>query len=90
MISHLQGALAKRHEARQSIELRIDGIGYEVLLPTFVWRALEETAMGSEVELEIFYHVTERQPTEQEWRERLFGSEGVLRDAVRNRSAIEA
>jgi Holliday junction DNA helicase RuvA len=63
MISHLQGALAKRHEGRQSIELRIDGIGYEVLLPTFVWRALEETAMGSEVELEIFYHVTERQPT---------------------------
>lgn len=27
---------------------------------------------------------------EQEWRERLFGSEGVLRDAVRNRSAIVA
>jgi Holliday junction DNA helicase RuvA len=63
MISHLSGSLAKRHEARQSIELRIDGVGYEVLLPTFVWRALEETAMGSEVEFEIYYHVPERQPT---------------------------
>jgi Holliday junction DNA helicase RuvA len=63
VISHLTGALTKRHEARQSIELRIDGVGYEVLLPTFVWRALEETPLGDEVSLEIYYHVPERQPT---------------------------
>ena len=63
MISHLSGRLAKKHEGRQAIELTVNGVGYEVLLPTFVWRALEETALGQEVELEIYYHVPERQPT---------------------------
>ena len=63
MISHLTGTLTKKTEARQSIELTLSGVGYEVLLPTFVWRALEDTALGEEVSLEIFYHVPERQPT---------------------------
>jgi Holliday junction DNA helicase RuvA len=63
MISHLTGAITKKHEGRQSIEITIAGIGYEVALPTFVWRALEETPLGEEVSLEIFYQVSERQPT---------------------------
>ncbi len=63
MISHLTGALTKRNESRQAIELTVGGVGYEVQLPTFVWRALEETPLGEEVSLEIFYQVTERQPT---------------------------
>ncbi|MCH7719274.1 MAG: hypothetical protein IIB21_07370 [Chloroflexi bacterium] len=63
MISHLIGTLTKKHEKRQAIELSVNGVGYEVLLPTFVWRALEETPLGEAVELEIFYHVPERQPT---------------------------
>jgi Holliday junction DNA helicase RuvA len=63
MISHLTGALTKRNEARQAIEITIGGIGYEVALPTFVWRSLEDTPIGSEVSLDIFYQVTERQPT---------------------------
>jgi len=63
MISHLTGSLTKKHEDRQAIELSLNGVGYEVRLPTFVWRALEETPLGEEVALEIFYHVTERQPT---------------------------
>jgi Holliday junction DNA helicase RuvA len=63
MISHLIGTLTKKHEKRQAIELSVNGVGYEVLLPTFVWRALEETPLGETVELEIFYHVPERQPT---------------------------
>ncbi len=63
MISHLTGSLTKRHAARQAVELTINGVGYEVLLPTFVWRALEETPLGEEVSLEIYYHVPERQPT---------------------------
>lgn len=63
MISHLTGALTKRHEGRQAVEITINGVGYEVALPTFVWRSLEETALGAEVSLEIFYQVTERQPT---------------------------
>ncbi len=63
MISHLAGTLTKKHEDRQAVELSVNGVGYEVLLPTFVWRAMEETPLGEAVELEIFYHVAERQPT---------------------------
>jgi Holliday junction DNA helicase RuvA len=63
VISHLTGTLTKKHAERQAIELSVNGVGYEVLLPTFVWRALEETPLGQEVALEIFYHVAERQPT---------------------------
>ena len=63
MISHLTGTLSKRHEDRQAIELTVNGVGYEVLLPTFVWRAMESTPVGEETELEIYYHVAERQPT---------------------------
>ena len=63
MISHLTGTLAKKHRERQAIELSVNGVGYEVHLPTFVWRALEETPLGDELSLEIFYHVPERQPT---------------------------
>jgi len=63
MISHLTGMLTKKTEARQSIEMTINGIGYEVLLPTFVWRALEQTSLGEEVSFEIYYHVPERSPT---------------------------
>ena len=63
MISHLAGVLTKKHESRQAIEITTNGIGYEVLLPTFVWRALEETPLGEEVEFDIYYHVNERSPT---------------------------
>lgn len=63
MISHLTGALTAKHEARQAVEITVGGVGYEVHLPTFVWRALEETPLGDEVDLEIYYHVPERQPT---------------------------
>jgi len=63
MISHLTGALTKKNDGRQSVEITTGGVGYEVALPTFVWRALEETPLGDEVSLEIFYHVPERQPT---------------------------
>ena len=63
MISHLAGILTKKHESRQAIELSVNGIGYEVMLPTFVWRALEETPIGEPAEFDIFYNVTERQPT---------------------------
>ncbi|MDP3768430.1 MAG: Holliday junction branch migration protein RuvA [Dehalococcoidia bacterium] len=63
MISHLSGTLTKKHEQRQAVEMAVNGVGYEVLLPTFVWRALEETPVGEQLELEIYYHVPERQPT---------------------------
>lgn len=63
MISRLAGTLTKKHSGRQAIELSLGGVGYEVFLPTFVWRSLEEKPLGEDVELEIYYHVPERQPT---------------------------
>jgi Holliday junction DNA helicase RuvA len=63
MISHLSGTLTKKLDARQAVEVTISGVGYEVLLPAFVWRSLEGTPVGSKVEFEIYYHVPERSPT---------------------------
>lgn len=63
MISHLAGVLTKKHEGRQAIELSVNGIGYEVMLPTFVWRAVEDQPIGEPAEFDIFYQVSERQPT---------------------------
>lgn len=40
------------------------GVGYEISLPTYVYQSLANDGIreNSEVELEIYYHVTERQP----------------------------
>jgi Holliday junction DNA helicase RuvA len=63
VISHLHGTLSKKIEDRNAIELTVGGVGYDIHLPAFVWRALEATPLGGEVDLEIFYHVPERAPT---------------------------
>jgi Holliday junction resolvasome RuvABC DNA-binding subunit len=63
MISHLTGSLTKKHDDRQAVEITIANVGYEVLLPAFVWRAMEETPLGEEVSLDIYYYVPERSPT---------------------------
>lgn len=43
------------------------GIGYEVQLPVFVYDSLTSRGVrvGSEIEFELYYHVTERQPKPQ-------------------------
>jgi len=40
------------------------GVGYEISLPTYVYQSLANDSIGegSDVELEIYYHVTDRQP----------------------------
>jgi len=63
VISHLHGALTKKIEGRNAIELTVGGVGYDVNLPAFVWRAMEEKPLGAEIDLEIYYHVPERSPT---------------------------
>jgi Holliday junction DNA helicase RuvA len=63
VISHLRGRLARRSELASTVEIDVGGIWYEVELPTFVWRALEEREVGEEVELETFYFVTQNAPT---------------------------
>ena len=62
MISHLRGSLARKNELASSIEVDVGGVWYEVELPAFVWRALEDRAVGSPIELETFYFVTANAP----------------------------
>jgi holliday junction DNA helicase RuvA len=62
VISHLHGVLARKNELASSVEVDVGGVWYEVELPAFVWRALEERPVGSEVDLETFYFVTSNAP----------------------------
>lgn len=39
----------------------VGGIGYEIVLPEFIMRTVEETADGETVDFEIYYHVSDRQ-----------------------------
>jgi Holliday junction DNA helicase RuvA len=59
MISYLQGTLARKQQDRVVIDVR--GVGYDVFLPQFVMRSLTEKKEGEPIQLEIYYHVTDRQ-----------------------------
>ncbi len=62
MISYLAGRLLRKNREDQKIVIDVNGVGYEVLLPYFVRRAFDDKETGDPVELEIYYHVAERQP----------------------------
>lgn len=63
MISHIDGILRKKNEDEPSIEVDVGGIWYEIDLPVFVWRSFEDVELGSDVSLETYHYVLERQPT---------------------------
>jgi Holliday junction DNA helicase RuvA len=65
MIASLRGRLRRRLEDRVVVESA--GVGYEVVLPPFVLRSLEEALAGdgdeaAELALVIYYHATRDQP----------------------------
>lgn len=60
MIAYLEGRLLKKDEER--ILLLAGQVGYEVLVPVFVRRTLDDKDVGDQVALFIYYHQTERQP----------------------------
>jgi len=62
VISHVSGRLTKKNAERQAVELWVNGVGYEILLPNFVWRSVSELELGEEVEFETLYYVPERPP----------------------------
>ena len=63
MIAHLSGTLKRTYGEDLRVLVDVSGVGYEVLLPYFVKRALEEEgAEGQPIELEIYYYATERNP----------------------------
>ena len=62
MISHLSGRLLRKNREDQKIVVDVNGVGYDVLLPFFVRRAFDDKDIGAPVDLDIYYHVAERQP----------------------------
>lgn len=64
MISHLSGIIKHIDGDASKVVIDINGVGYEVLLPNFVMRGLEDHGKqeGDEISLQTYYHVTERQP----------------------------
>ncbi len=64
MISYLIGTIRSLTRDPARAVIVAGGVGYEVSLPAYVYQSLANDGIreGSEIELEIYYHVTERQP----------------------------
>ena len=64
MISYINGTIKSIDKEASKIVVDVNGLGYEVLLPLFVMRSLMDRGKeeGDEIALQIYYHVSERQP----------------------------
>jgi Holliday junction DNA helicase RuvA len=64
MISYIKGFIRSIDSETSKVVVDVNGVGYEVLLPLFVMRSLTDRGKGEgdEIALQIYYHVTERQP----------------------------
>ncbi|MDA1257056.1 MAG: Holliday junction ATP-dependent DNA helicase RuvA [Chloroflexi bacterium] len=64
MISYLEGKIHRIDRASATIVINAGGVGYSVMLPQFVFSALSARPInvGDELGVEIYYHVTDRQP----------------------------
>ena len=67
MISYLTGKIRSLTREPAHAVVVAGGVGYDVQLPVYVYQGLvnEGIVEGSDVEFEIYYHVTERQPKPQ-------------------------
>ncbi len=63
MLSYLRGEFRSNHAHDDRLTLIVNGIGYDVLIPTFVMQRIRaEKKDGDELELHVSYNQTERQP----------------------------
>lgn len=70
VITHLQGQLARMDPSGPLVEVDVQGVRYEVLVPSVLWPELQALAGDDEltgeggpcVGLHIFYHVTANNP----------------------------
>ncbi|MBN4064397.1 hypothetical protein JYU04_01525 [Dehalococcoides mccartyi] len=64
MISYITGTIRSITREPGKAVVIAGGVGYEISLPTYVYQSLANDGIreGSDVELEIYYHVTDRQP----------------------------
>lgn len=63
MIVALRGCLAHWDDAASTAWLDVQGVTYEVLIPAFSAEWIESRAIGEELRLFTYYHVSERNPT---------------------------
>jgi Holliday junction DNA helicase RuvA len=59
VISYIHGTLKRKLIDRVVVD--VGGVGYDVFLPQFVMRTVEDRPEGEPIEFDIYYHVTERQ-----------------------------
>ena len=64
MISFLSGEIRNIFTEKSTLEIDVAGVGYEVVLPSFVMDDVvnEGKKSGENITLEIYYHSTERSP----------------------------
>lgn len=65
LITYLRGTVRGFVDGAGKIGLiTLGGVGYEITLPVIVWKSLRDSGIedGAELGLEIYYHVTDRQP----------------------------
>lgn len=64
MINYITGTIRSLTREPGRAVVIAGGVGYEISLPTYVYQSLVNDGIGegSQIELEIYYHVTERQP----------------------------
>ena len=64
MINYLNGFIRRLDETDSRVIIDVGGVGYEVVLPYFVMRSMldEGKTETDSLELEIYYHASERQP----------------------------
>ena len=61
VITRIEGVARNWNADAQSVEVDVGGLWYEVLLPTYCWRAME--AQPEQVGFYTYYHVPDRNPT---------------------------
>ncbi len=64
MINYIKGTIRRVYKDEGRLVVDVHDVGYELVVPYFVMRALEEEGKveGDGVELETYYHASERQP----------------------------
>ncbi len=64
MISYIEGKVHRFDRSEEIVVINAGGVGYQIVVPQFVMSALSArpTNVGDELGLEVYYHVTDRQP----------------------------
>jgi Holliday junction DNA helicase RuvA len=64
LISYIEGKVHRFDRSNETVVINAGGVGYQIVVPQFVMSALSArpVMVGDELALEVYYHVTDRQP----------------------------